>query len=81
MSSKDLEDFLAVVHGRTELLDELRPIAERLGSADELEDVRQILERGASYQRQRAVMADKGTLVAVVDSLVHELATDEPGAT
>ena len=64
-----------------ELLDELRPIAERLGSADELEDVRQILERGASYQRQRAVMADKGTLVAVVDSLVHELATDEPGAT
>lgn len=64
-----------------ELLDELHPIAQRLGCPDELDDVHQILERGASYDRQRAVMADRGTLIAVVDSLVHELATDEPGAT
>ena len=63
-----------------ELLDELHPIAQRLGCPDELADVHQILERGASYERQRKVMAEEGSLVAVVDSLVRELVTDEPGA-
>ena len=63
-----------------ELLDELHPIAQRLDCADELKDVHQILDRGASYERQRRVLAAEGTLEAVVDSLVHELATDEPGA-
>lgn len=63
-----------------ELLDELHPIAQRLDCAGELKDVHQILERGASYERQRRVMAEEGSLVAVVDSLVRELANDEPGA-
>ncbi|MBL8779035.1 MAG: glutamate--cysteine ligase [Acidimicrobiales bacterium] len=63
-----------------ELLDELQPIAQRLGCADELKDVHQILQGGASYERQRRVMADEGSLVAVVDSLVRELVEDQPGA-
>ena len=64
----------------SELLDELGPIAQRLDCADELTSVHEILDLGASYQRQRRVMAEHGSLVAVVDSLVHELDTDEPGA-
>ncbi len=69
-----------VREGIADLLDELHPIAQRLGCTDELADVRQILDCGASYDRQRRVMADEGSLVAVVDSLVRELALDEPGA-
>jgi carboxylate-amine ligase len=57
-----------------DLLVRLRPVADRLGCAAELESVRDIVERGASYQRQRAVAASNdGDLVAVVDSVVREL--------
>src|SRR3954449_3392041 len=38
-----------------ELLERLAPVGERLGCADELELVPEIVSRGASYQRQRAV--------------------------
>ena len=56
------------------LLDRLAPISERLGCADELDGIRMILDRGASYQRQRAVAAaNAGSLKAVVSSLVSEL--------
>ena len=48
--------------------------AERLGCTEELASVHDIVERGASYQRQRAVAAATGgDLVAVVDSVVREL--------
>ena len=61
---EDLED----------LLTHLAPVAERLGCAAELELVREIPRRGASYQRQREVAAaTHGDLVAVVDSVVQEL--------
>ena len=57
-----------------DLLVRLEPVAERLGCAAELDSVRDIVERGASYQRQRAVAAaTDGDLVAVVDSVVREL--------
>ncbi len=57
-----------------DLLVRLEPVAERLGCAAELDSVRDIVERGASYQRQRAVAAATGgDLVAVVDSVVREL--------
>jgi carboxylate-amine ligase len=57
-----------------ELLDRLRPVAERLRCADDLALVREIPRRGASYQRQRRVAeANGGDLVAVVDSVVKEL--------
>jgi carboxylate-amine ligase len=52
----------------------LEPVAERLGCAAELASVLEIPVRGASYQRQRAVVqASDGDLVAVVDSVVGEL--------
>jgi glutamate---cysteine ligase / carboxylate-amine ligase len=56
-----------------DLLERLGPTAARLGCADELRSVADIPARGASYQRQRAVAAQGGDLVAVVDSVVQEL--------
>jgi len=57
-----------------ELLVRLAPVADSLGCSADLELVREIPRRGASYQRQRAV-AEKndGDLIAVVDSVVREL--------
>ena len=42
------------------LLVQLAPVAERLGCAEELDSVRTILRKGASYQRQRAVARRNG---------------------
>ncbi|HEX2700848.1 MAG TPA: glutamate--cysteine ligase [Acidimicrobiales bacterium] len=61
-----------------DLVDQLSPLAERLGCAAELEHALVMAER-PSYVRQReAAAAAGGSLVAVVDSLVQELHTDEP---
>ncbi len=61
------------------LLVELEPAADRLGCLDELDDVRVILRRGASYQRQRAVARrHAGDLGAVVSSLVAEMRAGRP---
>src|SRR5699024_10765735 len=55
------------------ILTRLQPVARRLGCAGELAGVAEIPRRGASYQRQRAMMrASDGDLWAVVDSLVRE---------
>ncbi len=62
----------------TTLLDELEPTARRLGCNTELASVSRILESGASYERQRRVVAAGGTLVDVVSSLVTEMAGDSP---
>jgi carboxylate-amine ligase len=59
-----------------ELFRMLQPVAERLGCASELQVVNEVLERGASYERQRAVMAAGGRLTHVVDALVTEFAED-----
>jgi carboxylate-amine ligase len=57
-----------------DLLDDLTPVARRLGCAEDLALVREIPRRGASYQRQRRVAErTHGDLVAVVDSVVGEL--------
>ncbi len=57
----------------------LAPVAERLGCAAELADVRTILHKGASYQRQRAVARrNGGELDAVVASLVGEMRAGRP---
>ncbi|QGH70379.1 hypothetical protein [Pseudactinotalea sp. HY158] len=42
------------------LVEQLAPVAEDLGCADELAGVLEILDGGASYQRQRAVAAAHG---------------------
>ncbi len=59
-----------------ELVRELEPVADRLGCGAELGVVSEVLDRGASYERQRAVMADGGGLIEVVDALVTEFAED-----
>ncbi len=59
-----------------ELVDELTPVARRLGCSDELRNALSIMERGPSYVRQREVLAAGGTLPDVVDGLVEELRTD-----
>jgi carboxylate-amine ligase len=57
-----------------DLAEDLEPIARKLGCAEELMQVETLLERGASYQRQRAVAAaHDGDLKAVVDSLLDEM--------
>jgi len=62
----------------SELVEELAPVARRLGCEDELADVLRVAEEGPSAARQRALMAGGGTLVDVVDALIEELRTDEP---
>jgi glutamate---cysteine ligase / carboxylate-amine ligase len=62
----------------TDLVEELTPIARRLGCFAELQDTLAILERGPSYIRQREIVADGGSLGDVVDSLVAELRSDQP---
>jgi carboxylate-amine ligase len=60
-------------------LETLAPVAERLGCAAELQQVRVVLRRGASYQRQRAVARrNAGDLDAVVRSLLAELTAGRP---
>ncbi len=59
-----------------ELLRDLEPIAWRLGCAEELAVAHEVLECGASYERQRAVYAGDADLTSVVDALVTEFAED-----
>ena len=71
------EELVTDAIGR--LLVELEPTAERLGCAAELDGVRTILRKGASYQRQRAVARrHDGALDAVVASLVAEMRAGRP---
>lgn len=59
-----------------ELQRELEPVAERLGCAGELAVLTDVLERGSSCERQRAILAEGGTLEDVVDATILELAQD-----
>jgi glutamate---cysteine ligase / carboxylate-amine ligase len=59
-----------------ELLRELEPVALRLGCLEELSVAFEVLEYGASYERQRAVYTRTGDLTSVVDALVTEFADD-----
>ncbi|MCY1138104.1 glutamate--cysteine ligase [Actinoplanes sp. Pm04-4] len=73
-------DEVLVTKDLEELLPALAPIAESLDCVAELEGVQNIVDRGASYQRQLRVAADNnGSLKAVVSSLVRELRDGHPG--
>jgi carboxylate-amine ligase len=62
-----------------ELVDDLHPVAERLGCSEELRRTKAILDVGPSYRRQRdAAEAAGGNLHAVVDSLLAEMRTNAP---
>ena len=62
------------------LVEQLRPVADRLGCRPELDHTLAVLDHGPSYLRQRAVVAAGGSLADVVDTLVTELRTDRPTA-
>ena len=59
-----------------ELVRDLKPVADRLGCAEDLDLISEILDKGASYERQRAVIAEGGSLDDVVDMLAAELRGD-----
>jgi carboxylate-amine ligase len=60
-------------HAVSQTVDELTPIARRLGCAEELSGVLDICRSGASYERQRRIVTEGGSLIDVVDSLTREL--------
>lgn len=66
-------DERLVTDDLTVLLKRLEPIAEELGCIDELARVIDIVDHGASYQRQRTVHEHTGDMRAVVASVVSEL--------
>jgi glutamate---cysteine ligase / carboxylate-amine ligase len=59
-----------------ELLRDLEPVAWRLGCVEELAVASEVLEYGASSERQRAAHAADTDLTSVVDALVTEFAED-----
>lgn len=59
-----------------ELINELSPIAERLGCREELAVASEILQHGASYERQRAIVSAGGSLEDVVAALITEMRED-----
>jgi carboxylate-amine ligase len=72
-------DERLVTEDLAELLSSLEPIAEDLACSEELGSVREIVEHGASYQRQLAVAEGAGgDLRAVVAHLVRELREAQP---
>jgi carboxylate-amine ligase len=76
----DDDGSLAPLRGLIEeLVEELTPAARKLGCETELVGALRILEHGPSYQRQRRWMEAGATLPDVVDRLIEELRSDQPG--
>jgi carboxylate-amine ligase len=63
-----------------ELVEDLTPVATRLGCTTELRGAIDIMDRGSSCIRQREVVEAGGSLVDVVDSLIAELHADMPAS-
>ncbi|MGI9023743.1 MAG: glutamate--cysteine ligase, partial [Acidimicrobiales bacterium] len=63
-------------HAVEETVDALLPVAAELGCTDELNLNLATLRHGASYQRQRRIVAGGGSLVDVVDALMAEFEAD-----
>ena len=62
-----------------ELVEELTPIARRMECEDELRHALRIIDHGPSYVRQRRWVEGGATLPDVVDRLIEELRSDQPG--
>jgi len=84
VACRDGVDGMVVSNGRSEgrlkirdeierLFEMLQPYAARLNNQEPFSYVRQMLKQGSSARRQRAVFRSRGSLQAVVDSLVSEL--------
>ena len=61
-----------------EMVENLRPVAKRLGCSDELEDNLHILDTRPAFQRLRDVFDDTGELREVVRYLEQQMETDAP---
>jgi len=59
-----------------ELVRELEPVADRLGCGEDLKVVSEVLDEGASYERQRGILAAGGSLEDVVDASLMEFRED-----
>ena len=54
------------------LVEQVTPVAQRLGCANELAGVRTILKNGPSYRRQRQLYEETGSFRTVMESLIGE---------
>lgn len=72
------EHLLHVRDGILRWVEELRPVAEDLGCAPQLDDVATLVHRGPSYLRQRRLAAAGADPVAVTRALVDELRAGTP---
>lgn len=72
ITSRDTDERW-VTEELAELVDELQPVAQRLGCVDELALVLEILERGAGYQRQRRIFDVSKDWKQVVDATCDEM--------
>jgi carboxylate-amine ligase len=72
-------DLISLRRSIGDLLEDLSPVANRLGCATDLDNIHKILERGTSATRQREVHQRTGRLSAVVDALVDEMRNGNPG--
>jgi glutamate---cysteine ligase / carboxylate-amine ligase len=61
-----------------DLLEMLKPTAERLGTSAELADTLVLWDIGPGYERQRRLVAAGGSLDDIVTGLVRQLRTGEP---
>lgn len=59
-----------------ELIRELEPVADRLGCGEELKVAGDVLDQGASYERQRAIRVEGGTLENIVSASITEFRED-----
>ncbi len=56
-----------------ELVESLAPVAKRLGSYDEMMRVKQIVDGGPSFKRQRQIYAESGDFKTVMEATIKEL--------
>ena len=77
ITSRDTDERL-VTDDLRDLVEQLQPIAERLGCVEELGIVNEIIDGGATYQRQRAVFETTGDWRGAVDQAVEELRAGHP---
>ena len=62
-----------------ELVESLRPTADRLGAGAELGDVLAVWSEGPSYLRQRQILEDGGSTADVARALADELEAEQAG--
>lgn len=60
------------------LVERFAPLADSLGCAEELADVRRMIHHGLGYERQLRVFEKEGTFLAVTESILQDFKRREP---